>query len=111
MENTGEARARKVAEDLLAARLIARAVCERKGNDWRGHPLMGQPVRVVFGKGGEPCFLYARPLRAFSVGGEDMPARMVESLAGGSLVVHRVYSPAGILVHEETTVRGDPTRN
>ena len=111
MENTGEARARKVADDLLAARLIARAVCEREARSWRAHRLMEQPARVIYGEGWRPTFVYSRPWLAYSVGGVDTPTRMVETRAAGSLVIHRVYSPAGILVRHETTVRGDPTRN
>jgi hypothetical protein len=36
---------------------------------------------------------------------------MIETQAAGSLVRHRVYSPAGVLVREETELRGDPSRN
>ena len=108
----GEQRARKVADDLLAARLIARAVCERTGQDWREHPLMGTPARVIYGDGGRPCFLYGgRTMTAYSVGGEERPMRMVESVGAGPLVTHRVFSPAGVLVRTETTVRGNPTWN
>jgi hypothetical protein len=111
MENAGEVRARKVADDLYTARLIARCVCERTGRDWQQHPLMAEPARIIYGDGGQPTFTYARPWLAYSVGGEGRPARMVETRAAGNLILHRVYSPAGVLVRHGTELRGDPGRN
>ena len=89
----------------------ARAVYERAGRSWQTHPLMERPARVIYAQGGQPTFVYARPWLAYSIGGMEMPTRMVETRAAGSLVLHRVYSPAGVLVREDTELRGDPSRN
>jgi hypothetical protein len=104
----GEQQARRVARDLLDARLVVRARADRRGVAWESHPLAGEPDAVFTPANGPTAFVYSRPLQAF----ELIEGRRVRHISvAGSLVVSSIYSETGDLIERSTAGRGEPRWN
>jgi hypothetical protein len=105
----GEARAARIAADLLDARLIAASVAEREGRLRRSGRIFREPDRIIVREGARPVFVYARPWVAYSLTRSD--GHLIETRYAGSVTQHRLYRPSGVLISEERALRGDGSRN
>ena len=107
----GEARAERIADALLEARMIAASIQKQRGRDPRSHRLFEQPGRVYYDNG-LPTFAYIRPVAAYSLRGTpEEGLRLTETRFAGSLVLHASYSASGRLIDQERRLRGAPEAN
>ena len=110
---SGTDQARRNAEELLIAKLIASAVVRRDGGSWDEHPLSEWPTAIVT-EDGRPRFLYGDPdgaLRTYHVSPgppltsapwrTEPPSILIESFASEEVIEVTAYAESGEVVWRE----------